>query len=327
MTTAILTIALSLNAQTKTKPMSNPPVKATSTKKAPAKPVTGYYTDSRDGHTYRTVKLGTQTWMAENLAYGNPSKPKEECNNYVVSLKREHDDGSTITYTFDAYCDGYKGRHNVWYHYGNRSGHNWIEIYGVEKEISHMSVTDGVFQNGSLFYGSVRLSKTFNSSDASSLALKYYLDHQPQAKPSTPEICTYNNDLDNGKIYGYLYTWEEAKKSCPSGWHLPTDAEWTTLITYLGGESAGGKLKEVGSTHWNSPNTGAINVTGFTALLGGYRNSFGEFESIGYYAYWWSATEYVVTLSYYSTSIYLSSYYTMARFSKESDLSVRCVRD
>jgi len=77
---------------------------------------------------------------------------------------------------------------------------------------------------------------------------------------------------------------------CPTGWHIPTDAEWTILISYLGGENvAGGKLKERGTAHWKSPNTGATNESGFTALQGGKRDCNGIFDWIGDYAFWWSS--------------------------------------
>ncbi|SDD19418.1 FISUMP domain-containing protein [Williamwhitmania taraxaci] len=114
----------------------------------------------------------------------------------------------------------------------------------------------------------------------------------------------------NYAIYGVLYNWPAAMNGaasstvnpsgvqgvCPTGWHLPSDAEWTQLTTFLGGESvAGGKLKEIGTTHWASPNTGADNSSGFTALPGGYRNYGGSFYYIGYGGYWWSATEYDAT--------------------------------
>ena len=82
---------------------------------------------------------------------------------------------------------------------------------------------------------------------------------------------------------GMLWIWgvTEIRNICPTGWHVPTDNELTTLTTYLGGLSvAGGKLKEIGLTHWNSPNTGATNESGFTALPGGMRNMPGTFSSI-----------------------------------------------
>jgi uncharacterized protein (TIGR02145 family) len=99
--------------------------------------VAGTFKDSRDGKTYKTVKIGTQTWMANNLAF----KASSGC-------------------------------------------------------------------------------------------------------------CAYDNNKSNAAIYGYLYSWETAKNVCPTGWHLPSMAEWTTLIDYEGGETAGNKLKEAGSKHW-----------------------------------------------------------------------------
>ena len=141
----------------------------------------------------------------------------------------------------------------------------------------------------------------------------------------------YNGDESNVSTYGRLYTWYAATDSrglCPTGWHLPTDAEWTTLITYLGGDSvAGGKMKEAGTTHWNSPNTSADNSSGFTALPGGYRYDGGTFHNIGYHGKWWSATEYDVA---YVWDCSLFSDYGFASSccgSKDYSFSVRCVGD
>jgi uncharacterized protein (TIGR02145 family) len=108
--------------------------------------------------------------------------------------------------------------------------------------------------------------------------------------------CIYDNNPGLKSDYGCLYNWfavNDNRGIAPAGWHVATDADWNTLSTYLGGASqAGGKLKEVGTTHWNSPNTGATNETGFTALPGGFRYAdLGTFNNIGNYGYWWSATE------------------------------------
>ncbi|NCA76791.1 MAG: hypothetical protein EOM90_10680 [Alphaproteobacteria bacterium] len=102
----------------------------------------------------------------------------------------------------------------------------------------------------------------------------------------------YNNSA-NCETYGRLYNWQTALGVCPSGWHLPADDEWTILTTFLGGEDfAGGKMKETGFTHWESPNTGATNESGFTALPGGFRQSENyNFYSAGYIGYFWSSTE------------------------------------
>ena len=147
-------------------------------------------------------------------------------------------------------------------------------------------------------------------------------------EPSSGNYWAYDNDNSNVETYGYLYDWETALDVCPTGWHLPSDAEWTQLTDYLGGESvAGGKLKETGTTHWNSPNTGATNETGFTALPGGFRNNSGTFLKIGDYGYWWSATEVSATNAWNRVMYY--DYSVVFRYSnyKEFWYSVRCVRD
>lgn len=147
---------------------------------------------------------------------------------------------------------------------------------------------------------------------------------------------------DNYATYGVLYNWTAAMDGeassttnpsgiqgvCPAGWHLPSDAEWTELTDYLGGTSVvDGKLKETGTTHWNTPNIGATNETGFTALPGGTRFPNGPFNYIGNLGYWWSATDYDATNAWsrfmnYSYSNVIRSYY-----GKVLGFSVRCVRD
>ena len=84
------------------------------------------------------------------------------------------------------------------------------------------------------------------------------------------------------------------KNVCPTGWHVPTDAEWTVLTEYLGGAtSAGGRMKEVGTTSWDSPNTDATNSSLFTGLPGGIRNAEnGSSYVINRNGYWWSTSEY-----------------------------------
>ena len=112
----------------------------------------------------------------------------------------------------------------------------------------------------------------------------------------TGGYCDYNNNPTNSITYGRLYNWfavNGTRKITPIGWHIPTEAEWTVLIDYLGGDSiAGGSLKDTGFIHWNKPNTGATNVSGFTGLAGGYHDYLNglEYVDIGNYGYWWSST-------------------------------------
>jgi uncharacterized protein (TIGR02145 family) len=149
---------------------------------------------------------------------------------------------------------------------------------------------------------------------------------------TTGAYCNYNNSINTDTIatYGRLYNWYAVNtgKLAPEGWHVPTDADWSTLTNYLGGEgAAGGKLKETGITHWISPNTGATNETGFTALPGGIRYGGYTFDGIGHNGTWWSATEYDATNAW---SRYMSfGYSDVLRdvSGKEVGFSVRCVRD
>ena len=177
--------------------------------------VTGTFTDSRDGKTYKTVKIGTQTWMAENLAY--------------------------------------KSINGCW---------------------------------------------------------------------------AYDNNQSNVITYGYLYNGEIAINICPSGWHLPNEDEWATLINYLGGAKiAGGKLKEKGTTHWASPNSGATDESGFTALPGGSGNGSNEhFVTINTIGQWWCSTESEGDLMIFSM-VYSGGFVNDYYFEKRNCFSVRCVRN
>jgi uncharacterized protein (TIGR02145 family) len=135
----------------------------------------------------------------------------------------------------------------------------------------------------------------------------------------------------NYETYGVLYNWPAVMTEgvCPSGWHIPSDEEFTELIDFLGGGSvAGGKMKEAGNEHWWSPNAGATNSSGFTALPGGYRQnpSGGFFSAIEGYGFWWSASEYGAyswerLLSANDDDVHRNGHYRYHGF------SARCVRD
>jgi len=136
----------------------------------------------------------------------------------------------------------------------------------------------------------------------------------------------YENKQSNVAIYGYLYNWETAKKVCPSGWHLPSDAEWTILTTYLGGKSAGGgKLKS--TIGWNNPNSGATNESGFTALPGGCRNDNGLFVEKGKFGSWWSSTGLNSTYARCLNLGYDNSSVNRFYYNKAFGFSVRCLRN
>ena len=197
-----------------------------------------------DGYTYKTVTIGTQTWMAENLN------------------TKKYSDGTAIPFVINS---------TVW------------------------------------------------------------------CKLSTGAFCYYDDNADHAVVYGMLYNWyavdtasNGGKNICPQGWHVPSDAEWTILSDYLGGAGvAGGKLKESGTIHWTSPNTGATNETGFTALPGGwhYGNN-GSFYLIGITGHWWSSSANLSGLVYYRYLNYDNSH--LHRYNtddKHDGFSVRCVKD
>ena len=139
----------------------------------------------------------------------------------------------------------------------------------------------------------------------------------------------YNNDVSNNAIYGKLYNWYATLGDtlCPTGWGVPTDAEWTTLTDSLGGASvAGGKMKTIGNAYWNTQKE-ATNVSGFSALPGGYRNFDGSFIVLGIVAFFWSATEFDYSNAWYCALNGGSGSVYRASSSKSFGASVRCLRD
>jgi len=160
---------------------------------------------------------------------------------------------------------------------------------------------------------------------------------------STGAYCNYNNNESNAALYGRLYNWyavNDDRKIAPEGWHVPTDDDWKKLEMYLGmsqsvtdstwyrGTYEGGKLKEAGYAHWNSPNSGATNESGFTALPGGYREYIGSgCSNMGDYAYFWSSSEGNSRSAWSRTLRYSHSDVGRIYGNKRYGLSVRCVRD
>lgn len=172
--------------------------------------------------------------------------------------------------------------------------------------------------------------KTTKYNDGTAIPL--VTDNTAWSNLSTPGYCWYNNDANTYEgTYGALYNWYTVNtgKLCPTGWHVPTDAEFATLINYLGGPlSAGNKLKETGITHWASPNTGATNESGFTALPGGARTeNDGIFFHIRDEGNWWSASESDATFAWNRYLTYSNpDSYSVYNY-KQIGFSVRCLQD
>lgn len=147
----------------------------------------------------------------------------------------------------------------------------------------------------------------------------------------TDACCNYNNDAANIPKTGKLYNWyaaNNARNIAPLNWHVPTDAEWTKLTTFLGGISAaGGKLKETGNVNWLSTDNATTNETGFSALPGGFRQVDGTFDDISLGGNWWSSSEDNTTNAWFRDMTYNSSTTDRSSENKVKGFSVRCVKD
>lgn len=152
---------------------------------------------------------------------------------------------------------------------------------------------------------------------------------------STPAYCIYANNATYHTLYGKLYNWFAVdaasngnKNVCPIGWHVPTETDWNTLLTYLGGETiAGGKMKSICASTWAAPNTGATNETGFTALPGGYRDATGPFDFAGLYAQFWAATSYDGGTAWMYMLSNNDALLGPVQDYKKAGNSVRCIKD
>lgn len=359
------------------------------------------FIDLRDGKTYKTIKIGNQTWMAENLAY----KAESGCWAY------DNDEKNVVTYgylydweTANKVCpegwhlpDYYEWETLIEYSGGNeiageklKTISGWYDTnIGDDNNSGFSALPSGCRGYDSSFvnlgYGSNWWSsKEFNVSQAWYCEMDYkdqrvYLfqlhskllgfsvrciknnennkieDYSNKEIPNTfvdsrdgktyqtlkigtqtwmienlaynanSDCWAFNNDELNK--YGYLYKWETAKEACPSGWHLPSKEEWEILINYLGGRKiAGCKLKSING--WKSPNTGANNSSGFSALPGGFCvYNEDRFSSQSYYGIWWSITEIDSTYAWTFDLDYNDPGANMHDYPKDAGFSVRCIKN
>ena len=169
--------------------------------------------------------------------------------------------------------------------------------------------------------------KTTKYNDGTAIPL--VTDNNTWANLTTPAYCWYNNDATTYKsIYGARYNWYSVStgKLCPTGWHVPTDAEWTILTSFLGGESvSGAKMKETGTSHWGSPNTGATNESGFSAIPNGHRYDYGAFGGINDFDSWWSSTESTSYNAWYRYVYFDRINSARNNGDKPDGFSVRCI--
>lgn len=163
--------------------------------------------------------------------------------------------------------------------------------------------------------------------------IPYVTDYSAWKNLTTPAFCWCNNEFAYKDIYGAqynFYTVTDNNKLCPSGWHIPSDSEWTDLVNFLGGnEIAGGKMKEVGTSHWVEPNYGATNESGFNGLPSGTLGGDGTNQNVGYFCFFWSSSVdpnmanggWIYGLYRYSESIGRMGAYSWG------GMSVRCIKD
>jgi len=159
---------------------------------------------------------------------------------------------------------------------------------------------------------------------------------------STGAWCSYDNDNNKISTFGCLYNWHvinDGRQIAPSGWHIPTDEEWKQLEMTLGmtreqadatgnrGNTEGGKLKEYGIAHWDSPNEGATNESGFTALPAGYRYDFGSYSNLGVGTFFWTATEHSGTNAWDRLLDFGTPIIYRYDNNKNFGFSIRCVKD
>ncbi|MDH3652234.1 MAG: fibrobacter succinogenes major paralogous domain-containing protein, partial [Saprospiraceae bacterium] len=145
-----------------------------------------------------------------------------------------------------------------------------------------------------------------------------------------PAYTWYDNSAsDYGALYNYYVVADtNSRNVCPTGWHVPSEAEWMNLTNFLGGISvAGGKMKESGLAHWNEPNSAATNVSGFTGLPGGFRSKSGSFFALGDKGSWWSSTGGSGEFAKLTEIFHDGETVSHTNLEKKSGYSVRCLRD
>jgi uncharacterized protein (TIGR02145 family) len=211
------------------------------------------------------------------------------------------------------------------------TGANWVSMEGAGSSSTSTCIDyDGnaypTFQIGTRVWMAENLRVThYRNGDV----IPNVTDDNEWAALTTGAYCWFNNEQWNTK-YGALYNWyavDDSRGLCPAGWHEPTDAEWTALTTYLGGQNlAGGKMQSL-SDLWYGYTTDATNSSGFSGLPGGFRyNSGNFFENISLYGRWWTSTE-DGDNAWYRTLINQDPGLWRALNPKRYGLSVRCLRD
>ncbi len=351
------------------------------------------FIDNRDGKTYKSVVIGTQTWMAENLNYAangsrcyddDPancdiygrlydwSTARSACpsdwhlpsdaawttlTNYVggssiagTKLKAtsgwNNNSNGTDDYGFSALPGGFRSPDGSGFRNAGSNGYWWIsregEIAGINayywyiyggkesaaRDDDHKSNLFSLRCIKDITYGSFTDSRDGQSYKTVVVGDQTWMAENLNYNPGTGNSACYENQTSNCNKYGRLYDWSTAMAACPSGWHLPSDAAWTTLTNYVGGSSiAGTKLKA--TSGWNNNSNGTDNY-GFSALPGGFHSPDGSgFRNAGSNGYWWISREgEIAGINAYYWYIYGGRESAARDDDRKTNLfSVRCIED
>jgi len=233
-----------------------------------------------------------------------------------------------ITYFVRSYAINSKG-----IAYGNEQSFTlWINTPGpVVTDVDGNSYTTVKIGTQVWFAENLRTTK-YRNGDLIGTTTPATLDIRTENTPKYQ--WAYEGNENNVTTYGRLYTWyavNDSRNIAPIGWHIATNAEWSQLIDYLGGQfTPGGKLKEKYTAHWKSPNTGATNESGFTALPGGTRSENGLFYNVGFITYWWTSNECSGCANKVGMDYYLGNTFSEIFYEGDNPSiggSVRCVKD
>ncbi len=313
--------------------------------------------------SYVTYPYGTIYGIEKSIKTLQPRKPKvitAEITNITRTSAKccgTNDDGG-LTLNARGVCWNTTGNPTL----GNSTGHtidgtetgSFISTLTALNENTHYYVTAYATNEKGTDYGKTKIFKTLENSCKGETTITYHgqtyniisIGDQCWMKENlnyeTGNSWCYKNAHTNCDIYGRLYDWTTIMNGasssndvpsgvqgiCPNGWHIPSDAEWDILVNFLGGSDvAGGKMKEAGTTHWNPPNTGATNESGFTALPGGYRSPDGDFYNLGGYSRWWSTTEYNSSTAWRRSLDYHNNDVGLSNGNKYYGFNIRCIKD
>ena len=276
---------------------------------------------------------GNATITARGVCWSTTANPTDALSTKTV-------DG-TVTGAFTSAITGLTANTN--YYVRAYATNSFGTAYGAQVSFNTLTSNIAPVTIGTQTWSSTNLDVTTYSDGT---PIPQVTDPTQWAALTTGAWCYYNNDSANGTTYGKLYNWYAVagmddndpntpnKILAPIGFHVPSDAEWTTLIDYLGGGGvAGGKMKEIGTTHWASPNISATNTSGFTALPGGLRYGSGDVFEGGAFNYinhdfnsWTSSGRYTPDAGSINVSFNTRNSY-QGYLGRSYGLSVRCLKD